>query len=275
MKVAAVQMDIRILEKELNLRRILEELARARRAGAELIIFPECALTGYCFTSLDEARPMAETIPGPSTEKLAAAAQILECTVVVGLLESEGERIYNSAIVVGPGGLLGVHRKAHLPCLGIDWRTTPGDTPLQVFDTAHGRVGVNICFDVSFPEAARVLKLRGAQLLAIPTNWPVGSDIWAHTPNVRATENHFHVVAANRVGEERGWRFAGHSKIVDFAGKVHAEAGEAEETILYAELDLPAADQNRVIRVPGVWEYDRMAIRRPELYGPITEPKRA
>jgi predicted amidohydrolase len=275
MKVAAVQMDIRILEKELNLRRILEELARARRAGAELIIFPECALTGYCFTSLDEARPMAETIPGPSTEKLAAAAQILECTVVVGLLESEGERIYNSAIVVGPGGLLGVHRKAHLPCLGVDWRTTPGDTPLQVFDTAHGKVGINICFDVSFPEAARVLKLRGAQLLAIPTNWPVGSDIWAHTPNVRATENHFHVVAANRVGEERGWRFAGHSKIVDFAGKVHAEAGEAEETILYAELDLPAADQNRVIRIPGIWEYDRMAIRRPELYGPITEPKRA
>jgi predicted amidohydrolase len=275
MKVAAVQMDIRILEKELNLRRILEELARARRAGAELIIFPECALTGYCFTSLDEARPMAETIPGPSTEKLAAAAQILECTVVVGLLESEGERIYNSAIVVGPGGLLGVHRKAHLPCLGVDWRTTPGDTPLQVFDTAHGRVGVNICFDVSFPEAARVLKLRGAQLLAIPTNWPVGSDIWAHTPNVRATENHFHVVAANRVGEERGCRFAGHSKIVDFSGKVLAEADDTEETILYAELDLAAADQNRVIRVPGVWEYDRMAIRRPELYGPITEPKRA
>jgi predicted amidohydrolase len=127
---------------------------------------------------------------------------------------------------------------------------------------------------VSFPEAARVLKLRGAQLLAIPTNWPVGSDIWAHTPNVRATENHFHVVAANRVGEERGWRFAGHSKIVDFAGRVHAEAGEAEETILYAELDLPAADQNRVIRIPGIWEYDRMAIRRPDLYGPITEPKR-
>jgi len=275
MKVAAVQLDIRILEKELNLRRILEELARARRAGAELIIFPECALTGYCFTNLDEARPMAETIPGPSTEILAATAQILGCTVVVGLLEREGERVFNSAIVVGPGGLLGVHRKAHLPCLGIDWRTTPGDTPIRVFDTPHGRVGINICFDVSFPEAARVLKLRGAQLLAIPTNWPVGSDIWAHTPNVRATENHFHVVAANRVGEERGWRFAGHSKIVDFAGKVHAEAGEVEETILYADLDLPAADQNRVVRIPGKWEYDRMAVRRPELYGPITEPKRA
>jgi predicted amidohydrolase len=268
-------MDINILEKELNLRRILEELARARRAGAELIIFPECALTGYCFTNLDEARPMAETIPGPSTEILAATAQILGCTVVVGLLEREGERVFNSAIVVGPGGLLGVHRKAHLPCLGIDWRTTPGDTPIRVFDTPHGRVGINICFDVSFPEAARVLKLRGAQLLAIPTNWPVGSDIWAHTPNVRATENHFHVVAANRVGEERGWRFAGHSKIVDFAGKVHAEAGEVEETILYADLDLPAADQNRVVRIPGKWEYDRMAVRRPELYGPITEPKRA
>jgi predicted amidohydrolase len=274
MKVAAVQMDIKILEKELNRRRILEEMTRARRAGAELVVFPECALTGYCFISLDEAWPMAETIPGPSTEILAATAQILGCTAVVGLLESDGGRVFNSAVVVGPGGLLGVHRKAHLPCLGIDWWTTPGDTPLQVFETPAGRIGVNVCFDVSFPEAARVLKLRGAQLLAIPTNWPVGSDIWAHTPNVRATENHFHVVAANRVGEERGTRFAGHSKIVDFTGKVHAEAGEAEETILYAELDLPAADQNRVIRIPGKWEYDRIATRRPELYGPITEPKR-
>ena len=274
MKVAAVQMDIKILEKGQNLERILENLNHAARAGAKLVVFPECALTGYCFTGLDEAMPMAETVPGPSTEKLAEATRKLDCTAIVGLLECEGERLYNAAAVIGPSGVLGSYHKAHLPCLGIDWCTIPGDGPLQVFDTPHGKIGINICYDVSVPEAARVLKLQGAQLLAVPTNWPVGSDTWEHTPNVRATENHFYVVACDRVGEERGSRFAGHSKIVDFSGKVLAEAGATEETILYADLDLAAADQNRVIRIPGKWEFDRIATRRPDLYGPITEPKR-
>jgi predicted amidohydrolase len=272
MIVAAVQMDVNILEKERNLGKILENLEAAARAGAKLVVFPECVLTGYCFTSREEAGPLAETVPGPSTEKLAAAAKALDCTAVVGLLEREGDRMYNSAAVVDPQGILGTYRKMHLPCLGIDWFNALGDKPFPVFETAHGRIGINICFDCSIPEAARVLKLKGAQLLAIPTNWPWGSDSWQHTPEVRATENHFHVVAADRVGEERGFRFAGHSKIVDFFGKVHAEAGETEETILYADLDLAAADANRVVRVPGKWEFDRIAARRPEMYGPITEP---
>ena len=274
MIVAAVQMDVKILEKERNLGKILENLEAAARAGAKLVVFPECALTGYCFTSREEAGPLAETVPGPSTEKLAAAAKALDCTAVVGLLEREGDRMYNSAAVVDPQGILGTYRKTHLPCLGIDWFNTPGDKPFAVFQTSHGKIGINICFDCSIPEAGRVLKLKGAQLLAIPTNWPVGSDSWQHTPEVRATENHFHVVAADRVGEERGFRVAGHSKIVDFTGKLRAEGGESEETILYAELDLAAADHNRVVRVPGQWEFDRLAARRPELYGPIAEPRR-
>ena len=275
MKVAAVQMDVKIFEKEHNLNRVLERLATAVRAGAKLIVFPECALTGYCFTSIEEAWPLAETIPGSSSEKLAAAAKRLDCTAIVGLLERDGDRLFNSAAVVGPAGLVGGYRKLHMPGLGIDWLNTPGDKPLGVYETPHGKIGVNICFDCSFPEAGRVLKLKGAQLLAIPTNWPVGSDIWEHTPHVRATENHFHVVAANRVGEERGYRFAGHSIIVDFMGKVLAEGGETEETILYGEVDLAAADVNRVVRRPGTWEIDRMDARRPEMYGPITEGRRS
>jgi predicted amidohydrolase len=271
MRVAAVQMDVKILEKERNLRKILENLEAAARAGAKLVVFPECALTGYCFTSREEAWPLAETVPGPSTEKLTAAAKASDCTAVVGLLEREGDRMYNSAAVVDPTGVLGAYRKMHLPCLGIDWFNALGDKPFPVFDTTHGRIGINICFDCSIPEAGRVLKLKGAQLLAIPTNWPQGSDSWQHTPEVRATENHFHVVAADRVGDERGFRFAGHSKIVDFMGRLHAEAGEIEETILYADLDLAAADSNRVVRVPGRWEFDRIAARRPEMYGLIAE----
>jgi predicted amidohydrolase len=270
MKIAAVQMDVSIFEKQRNLEKILARLEAAARAGAGIVVFPECALTGYCFASQEEAAPFAETVPGPSSEKLWAAARSLGCTVIAGLLERDGDRIYNAAVVATPEAIAGTFRKVHLLCLGIDRFVEPGDKPFPVFETLHGKVGINICFDCSFPESGRVLKLKGAQLLAIPTNWPVGSDIWEHTPEVRATENHLHVVAADRVGEERGFRFAGHSQIVDFTGKLLAEAGETEETILFADLDLAGADNNRVVRVPGEWEYDRIAARRPEMYGPIT-----
>jgi len=272
MRVAAVQIDIKILEKDQNLAKVLAHLEAAARAGARIVVFPECALSGYCFSSREEAWPVAETVPGPSTDAIAAAARRLDVTAVVGMLEREGERIYNSAAVIGPEGVLGAHRKIHLLHLGIDRFDALGDKPFPVFASRHGKVGVNICYDCSFPESGRVLKLKGAQLLAIPTNWPIGSDSWQHTPKVRATENHMVVVAADRVGEERGFRFSGHSQIVDFGGQVLAEAGDTEETIIYGEVDLAAADSNRVVRVPGQWEFDRIAARRPEMYGPLTAP---
>ena len=274
MKIAAVQMDVKILDKEHNLARILAGIAEAAREGAKLVIFPECALTGYGFKSREEAWPVAETVPGPSTEAIAQAARRFDCTVVVGLLERDGDRLYNAAAVISPKGILGTHRKVHLLCLGIDRFDLPGDQPFPVFATPHGKLGVNICFDCSFPESGRIVKLRGAQLLAIPTNWPLESDTWAHTPRVRATENHIYVVAADRVGEERGFRFAGHSQIIDCEGRALAEAGDTEETILYADVDLALADCNRVVRVPGEYEFDRIAARRPEMYGALTESRR-
>lgn len=271
MKLAAVQMNVEIFDKKRNLRVVLEKLVQAARVGASLVIFPECALTGYCFNTREEAWPLAETIPGPSTEKLAIAARELGCTVVVGMLEREGEVIYNAVAVITPEKILGSYRKIHLLCLGIDRYDAPGDKPFPVFDTPAGKVGVNICFDCSFPESGRVLKLKGAQILAIPTNWPVASDTWAHTPIVRAIENHLIVVAADRVGEERGFRFVGHSQIIDQEGRVLASAGETEEAVLVAEVDPACSDRNRVIRQPGVYEFDRIAARRPDMYGVITE----
>jgi predicted amidohydrolase len=271
MKIAAVQMDIRILESAHNLGQVLGHLERAAKAGAKLVVFPECALSGYCLASREEALPAAEEIPGPSTEKILAAAKALDCTAVVGLLERAGEQVFNSAVVVSPHGIMGTYRKLHLPCLGIDWHTAPGDKPFPVFATPAGKIGISICYDCSFPESGRILKLKGAQILAIPANFPLGSDIWEHTPPVRASENHLYVVASDRVGDERGFRFAGHSQIVDFTGKKLAEAGETEETIIYGEIDPAAADSNRVVRKPGMWEYDRIAARRPEMYSALTE----
>jgi len=273
MKVAAVQMDVKILDQEHNLGKVLENLETAAQNGAKLAVFPECALTGYCFTSREEALPVAEPVPGPSTEKIAAACKRLGVTAVVGMLESAGDKVYNAAAVISPAGIQGTHRKIHLLHLGVDRYDTPGDIPFPVFQNGSARIGVNICFDCSFPESGRVLKLKGAQILAIPTNWPAGSDSWQHISKVRAIENHLYVIAADRVGEERGFRFMGHSQIIHFSGQVLAEAGETEETILYAEIEPAAADDNRVVRVRGEYEFDRMAARRPEMYAAITMPK--
>ena len=273
MKVAAVQMDIKLFEKERNLDSIIAHLETASRAGAKLVVFPECALTGYCFTSREEAGPVTEEIPGPSTEKLLAATRRLDCTVVVGLLERVGDQIFNAAAVVTPQGILGTYRKIHLPCVGFDWHATPGDVAFPVFATPHAKIGISICYDCSFPESGRILKLKGAQILVIPTNWPLGADSWQHTPPVRAVENHMHVIACDRVGEERGFRFSGHSQIVDLTGKKLVEAGETEEIIIYGDLDAEAADHNHVIRQAGKWEFDRIASRRPEMYSLLTEPR--
>ena len=272
MKIAVVQMDIKILDKAGNLKNILDRLSAAAKAGAKIVIFPECALTGYCYESLDEARPLAETIPGPATESIARAAREMDCTVVVGMLERSGEKIFNAAAVIGLEGVHGTYRKVHLPYLGIDRFVTPGDTPFPVFATRHGKIGVVICYDCSFPESGRSAKLKGAELLAIPTNWPSASDTFQHVPSVRAMENHIIVAAADRVGKERSFSFAGHSQIVDFSGITLKEAGETEQIILDAQVDLDAANRNRVIRAPGVWEFDRIADRHPEMYAPITRP---
>ncbi len=190
---------------------------------------------------------------------------------VVGFIEKDGAKHYNSAMLVGPQGLIGSYRKIHLPFLGVDRFLTPGDRPFHVFDLPFGKVGINICYDASFPEASRVLKLLGAELIVLPTNWPPGA--W-RTPefvvNTRAQENHLFFAAANRVGLERGWQFIGRSKAVDCLGDTLVEAGSDGEEIIFAEFDLREANNNRIVNVAGAYEIDRMADRRPELYKPIS-----
>src|SRR3954468_8999733 len=266
MRVAAVQMDVAIGQTDQNLGKILTRMKEAAQQKAELIIFPECSLQGYCFPNREEAFALGEELSGPACARLAEAAKELGCTAVIGFLERDGDNLFNSALVVGARGVLGVHRKIHLLHLGVDRFTTLGNIPFPLFQAGDCKFGVNICYDCSFPESGRTVKLKGAQLLAIPTNWPSTSDSWEHTPKVRATENHIFVVAADRVGEERGFTFAGHSQIIDCEGHTLVEAGATEEIILYADIEPSLADKNRVIKVAGEYEFDRIASRRPEMY---------
>lgn len=170
-------------------------------------------------------------------------------------------------MLVGPEGLVASYRKIHLPFLGVDRFTTPGDRPFAVHQAGAVRLGLSICYDGSFPETARVMALEGADLIAQPTNYVPGSECMTeHGINIRAMENNVYYIMVNRVGEERGFRFIGSSRICDPGGATMAAAPADEETILYADVDPAEARRKRIVRVPGGHEIDRIADRRPQMY---------
>jgi predicted amidohydrolase len=270
--IACAQIDCVLAEPATNRNKIISSMRSAAEREAHLVIFPECALTGYAFNSLEEAIPFAEKLDGPSSQAIAEACRETKAYAIVGFIEADGDKFYNAAMLVGPDGVVGSYRKVHLPFIGIDRFLTPGDRPFQVFDLPFGRVGVNICYDISFPESARVLKLLGAELIALITNWPTAA--WrspAFVANTRALENHVFYAAADRVGTERGWQFIGRSKVIDCNGDTLAEAGPDAEELLVVSVELPEANNNHIVNVAGAYELDRVKDRRPDLYGKITQ----
>ncbi len=271
-RVAGVQMDVAIGQRETNLGRIIDFLSQTARQKALLTVFPECALSGYCFDSLEEARPHAEPIPGPSTLRLAEACREFGVYAVMGMLEVDGPRLFNACVLAGPEGSIGSYRKVHLPYLGIDRFTTPGDRGFGVWNCGPLRIGMSICYDAAFPEAARVMALDGADLIVLPTNWPPGAECTCEVViNARALENHVYFLAVNRAGEERGFRFIGRSKACEPSGQTMLQARADGEEVFYVDIDPALARRKRVIRVPGLHEIDRFADRRPEWYGRIME----
>ena len=275
-KIAAVQMEPKLMETRENLENILSAVKKAADNQADLIVFPECSLSGYIFSSRQEALPFAETIPGSSTEKVISLCQELKVYVIFGLLEKENDRLFNAAAFLGPQGLIGEYRKNHLPFMGVDRFVDPGDKSFQVYQTPIGNIGLQICYDILFPESSRVMTLLGADILALPTNFPStktrGEKLTTYVVSARAIENRVHVVSADRVGSERGFSFAGLSKIVDASGEILGLASADKEEIIYGEVSLESARQKHLTYIPGQWEVDYIGDRRPELYGMITKP---
>ena len=150
--------------------------------------------------------------------------------------------------------------------MGVDRFATPGDRPFAVHDLGGLRLGMNICYDGSFPESARVLTLLGADLIVLPTNWTTDARAACHLPEARALENHVYYLAVNRAGEERGFRFVGRTRLIDYRGELLAAAGDGEE-IISAVIDPEKARNKRVVVVPGKHEVNRVGDRRPEMYG--------
>jgi 5-aminopentanamidase len=271
--LAVVQTDCTLADTASNLRAVLTHLHAAADAGADLIVLPECVLCGYGFTSRAAAVASAEPVPGPSTAAVAEACAARRVWCVFGLLEAAGDKLFNTAAVVGPAGPVGRYRKTHLPLVGADKFTDPGTEPIRLFDLDGLRVGVGVCFDGGFPEFPRVLALLGADLIVLPTNWADKAMTTARVmPPARALENGVYFAACNRVGTESGFHYIGRSSIHDPTGTPLAVADHDGEAVLFARIDPELARRKRVVNVPGEYEVDRVHWRRPELYGVLTEP---
>jgi len=273
-KIAAAQIDPSLMQVEDNLHKISEFAREAAAGEADLVVFPECSLTGYIFESRHEAMPFAETIPGPSTRKIASLCREMSIHIAFGLLEKDGGRLFNVAAFVGPQGVIYKYRKNHLPYQGVDRFIDAGDEPFHVQQTPTGNIGLQICYDIAFPEGARVMALSGVEIIVLLTNFATRiCDNLSHIISARAIENKVHLVSCNRVGIERGNSFGGLSKIVADSGRTLAVASPDREEIIYGEVSLESARQKHVVFSPGQWEIDQIKDRRPELYGLITWPK--
>lgn len=271
-RVCAVQIAPLLGRAARNAAAVEGEIAAAADEGAALVVFPEAALTGYVFESRAEALDAAVRADGPELSLLREVCRSSGVWAVVGAIELHetvpgGPVLYNTAFVIGPDGPAGQYRKLHTLCLGADRFTRPGDSGLGLFDLPFGRIGVHICYDGSFPETPRALRLGGARLLLLPTNWP-DLTVKCEMVRVRACENHAFYLAVNRVGVERGVGFDGGSCAAGPMGELLLDAGSAAGRY-HVDLELERARSSRVVVFPGRYEYDRIADRRPEVYGPI------
>ena len=268
-RIAICQIDVKRGDVRHNADKMLWWLEHAAKAGARLVIFPECALNGYMFHSKEEAAQNAVSLSHPVILDLAAAVRALGVYLLFGLLETaeSGENsLYNSALLMGPDGIIGRYRKTHLPILGVDRYVTAGDS-LPIFTLPFARIGILICYDLRFPEAARTLALHGADILIVPTNWPEGAESSPEfITRARAWENRVFLAACNRVGIEEGAKFIGNSQMVTPGGIITAQADGESETMLTADIFPVQARNKRVIIRPGEFEMDPIGGRRPELY---------
>jgi len=263
MRVGFFQFNPEFGEVERNLEAACSAIARAR---ADLLVLPELATSGYLFTTREEVDRFAETVPGPSTERLREACAASGCRAVIGLAEraevTGGPRFYNSAALVGPGGVEGLYRKAHL------FNTeklyfSPGDA-FPLFEVLGVKVGLLVCFDHMFPEAARTLALQGAEVVCHPSNL-VLPEYAQLTTRVRAIENRVFWVMCNRYGaESRGGttlRYTGVSQIIASDGRVLARAEPEGDSLAIVEID-PHRARSKVITEHN----DLFADRRLDLY---------
>ena len=273
-RVACQQLAPVVGELAANRERALAAIDAAADAGAQVVVLPELASSGYVFESAAEARSLAEPADGPTLAGWAARAAARGLVIAGGFAELGADgRLRNSAALVDASGVRAVYRKAHLWDREPDW-FAPGDTPPAVVDTPHGRIGLIVCYDLEFPEWTRAAALRGAELLCVPTNWPREPRPGGERPMevlrtmVAAATNRMAVAACDRCGAERGVEWVAGSAIAGPDGWLLAGPPEAAEpALLIADVDLATA-RDKALGPRN----DALADRRADLYGAAASP---
>lgn len=275
---ASVAMNV-VHDKAQNLEKIDHYMAQAAAHDVRLVVFPEAAVQGFLYDVDVHFDPgeaeyhwqNAEPIPGPATAQIAEGCAAHDLVAVVGLMERVDHPsvpvLYNSAAVIGPAGLIGAYRKVHKPSeeavayrAGSDW---------PVFETSLARLGALICYDQCFPEAARELTLRGAQILAIPNAWAAlnqaSIDRYDFFGRARAAENRRWVLQSNQTGpSDRGDHvYLGYSRIIAPSGEVVAHVPPSHEGVAVAEITPRTFDPTRA---GSAWLLQQ---RRPQTYTTI------
>lgn len=267
-RVAAIQMEPRVGDKAGNVERQLALIAEAAAQGVRLMVLPELGNTGYIFNTREEVAELAESLPGgPTCAAWIEACREHDVYLCAGIAERDGERFYNSAVLIGPGGYIGAYRKVHL------WDEEklffePGDLGIPVFHLPFGRVGVMICYDGWHPEVARILALQGADIICDPTCWVLvpglvtaENPISAYVHMASAHVNGVFMVCADRCGVERGCTFLGNSCVVGPSGFVAGPASFEKTEIVSAEINLAQARYKHWTELA-----DPFADRRTDLY---------
>ncbi|ANY87786.1 MULTISPECIES: carbon-nitrogen hydrolase family protein [Pseudomonas] len=270
MRVACSQFAPTLFAVASNCEHILRDMQSAAQEGVDLLVFPECALTGYVVTAADDLDALAAAEIEAALQSITLAAQNLAIHVIVGSLECVEGTWVNSCTFVDTAGNRQRQLKSHLPNIGADRFISAGNAPPRLYQVGEFKLGIMICYEARFPEIARSLALEGADILVHPTNLPSSSGkIVDFILPVRAMENHVYVMSANRTGVENDVVFLGQSKIFDTAGDISANAEDSAQTLIYATLCLSRArnktlDFSRGAAHSGV--SDIYNDRRPELY---------
>jgi N-carbamoylputrescine amidase len=281
-KVGLVQMSC-VADKAANLEKAVTKIREAAKEGAQIVCLQELFTSLYfCDQENYDNFKLAETIPGPSTETLSKLAAELGVAIIASLFEKRTQGIYHNttAVLDADGSYLGKYRKMHIPddpAYYEKFYFTPGDLGFKVFKTKFATIGVLICWDQWYPEAARITSLMGAEILFYPTaiGWATSQDeatnkeqynAWQTIQRSHAVANGVHVVSVNRVGFEQhgAMKFWGGSFIANPFGTILHQASHEHEIVYVHELDLDKTDSYRTH-----WPFLRD--RRIDSYQPITQ----
>jgi len=283
-RIGLVQMSCST-DAEENLHKAEAKVREAASQSAQVVCLQELFRSQYfCREENAELFALAESIPGPSTERLGKVAKECGVVIVASLFEKRAAGVYhNTAAIIGAGGeLQGIYRKMHIPDDPLYYEKyyfTPGDLGFLNFDTRYGRIGVQVCWDQWYPEGARATSMLGASVLFYPTaiGWHPSEkaqygdaqrDAWRTIQRAHAIANGVYVAAVNRVGyegaAESGLEFWGSSFVADPFGQIIADASVSDEQILIAEIDPKRCDEVR-----RNWPFFRD--RRIDAYGPIMQ----